>query len=601
MQRTVSLLLSTLILLAAPVASAGNLYVASQESASVLEYSESSGAFVRVVANTVTQGFQIPGGLALRPTDGVLYVTSQASGEIWRYTTATGALITPAFKTGLYGPAGLTFDAAGSNLYFTDPLDSVAETNDSIKKLTAPAGVLSVLGTLVGAHFESVALNGTNVFAADSDLNRIVRFPIAGGSATTVISTGLSQPKAILFRSTTQMLIADCGSDRVLEYVLSGGVWTFLRVVLPASAGVIDPCSLAFAQDGRLTVTGLSSNNVVLVDLTTLAVTTLVASGAGGLGAPTDVLWSGSTLLVASANANDVIYYSSTGAPTGVRARGVSTALDAGLAFRPDGQRLLIASSIANEVVEHDAVSGALLRTFGGVCNFLPVDVAYGPDGRIYVACQGDDSITRINAVTGQSLGVFVLAGSGGLFSPRSLAFGPDGHLYVSSATGEVLKYNGTTGAFLGVFVNTGGNGGGPVDPYGMVFRNGNLYVASYFPSEVKAFNATTGAFISTFVASGAGGLSGPTALDFGSDGNLYVTSQNNDTIRRYSGTTGAFLSVFVGTGSGGLDGPFDLAFRPTAAAPQVPALTPLGCALLVASLAAVALLLVPRSRREVG
>ena len=598
MKRTLSLLLPTLLLLAAPSASAGNLYVASQNSASVLEYAASSGAFVRVVANTVTQGFQLPGGLALRPSDGVLYVTSQASGEIWRYTTATGALITPAFKTGLYGPAGLVFDATGANLYFTDPFDVIAETNDSIKKLTVPGGVLSTIGTLNGAHFESVALSGANLFAADSDLHRIVRFPIAGGSGTSVISTGLSQPKAILFRSATLMLIADCGSDRVLEYQLSGGVWTFLRVVLPASAGVIDPCSLALAPDGRLTVTGLSSNNAVLVDLTTLAVTTLITPGGGGLAAPTDVLWSGSTLLVASANANDVIYFSSTGTPTGVRARGISTALDAGITFRSDGQRLLIVSSLENDVVEHDAATGALLRTFGAVCGFIPIDVAYGPDGKIHVACQGDDGISRIDPVTGQSLGVFVLAGSGGLFSPRSLAFGPDGHLYVSSATGEVLKYNGATGAFLGVFVDVGGNGGGPVDPYGMLFRDGKLYVASYFPSEVRAFHATTGAFLSTFVASGAGGLSGPTALDFGLDGDLYVTSNGNDSIRRYSGTTGAFLSVFVPPGSGSLDGPFDLAFRPTLA-PQVPALSPVGIAALVACLAAAGRLLVRRGRRE--
>ena len=59
------------------------------------------------------QGFQIPGGIALRPSDGVLHVSSQASGEIWRYTTATGALIVPALKTGLYGPRGLAFDASG--------------------------------------------------------------------------------------------------------------------------------------------------------------------------------------------------------------------------------------------------------------------------------------------------------------------------------------------------------------------------------------------------------------------------------------------------------------------------------------------------------
>ena len=224
------------------------------------------------------------------------------------------------------------------------------------------------------------------------------------------------------------MLIADSGSNRVLEYALSGGVWGFSRVVLPASSGVLEPCGLALAPDGRLTVTGCSSNDVVLVDLTTLAVTPLVAPGAGGLGVPKGAVWSGSTLLVASANANDVIYFNSAGSPTGVRARGVSTALDAGIAFRPDGRRLLIVSSLENQVVEHDPVIGlACCGTFGSVCGFLPVDVAYGPDGRGYVACSGDDGVSRIDLVTGQSLGSFVLGGSGGLFSPRSLAFGPDG------------------------------------------------------------------------------------------------------------------------------------------------------------------------------
>jgi DNA-binding beta-propeller fold protein YncE len=572
--------------------------VASQNTTSVLEYASASGAFERVVADTIAQGFQNPGGIALRPSDGVLYVSSQASGEIWRYTTATGALITPALKTGLYGPRGVAFDATGANLFFADPLDVLSETTDSIKKIALPGGALSTVGTSAGAMFCGVAVNGSQVFATDMDGDRVVRFPTAGGAATTVISSGLDEPDGILFRSATQMLIADSGSNRVLEYTLSGGVWSFTRAVLAASSGVLEPCGLALAPDGRLTVTGCSSNDVVLVDLTTLAVTPLVAAGAGGLGAPKGAAWSGSTLLVSSANANDVIYYDSSGHPTGVRARGVSSVLDAGIALSPNGSKLLIVSSLGNEVLEHDAVTGGLLRRFGSVCNFLPVDVAYGPDGLGYVACQGDDSIARIDPNTGASLGPFVLAGTGGLFSPRSLAFGPDQDLYVSSATGEVLEYDGATGSFLGVFVDTGGNGGGPVDPYGLSFRQGKLYVASYFPSEVKAFDASTGAFLSTFVTSGSGGLSGPTALAFGPGGDLYVTSYGNDSIRRYSGATGAFVSAFVGSGSGGLDGPFDLAFEPAPAVIPVPALSAAGQAALIAGLVAVAGLL-SRRRRE--
>src|SRR5262245_48967449 len=448
-------LLAVLLLFAARAASAGGLFVASQNTESVLEYSSATGAFERVLADTVTQGFQNPGGIALRPSDGVLYVTSQAlPHEIWRYTTATGARITPALVTGLFGPRGIGFDASGANLFFADPQTNLVGIANQIKKIALPGGAPSVVGTTAGANFCGVAVNGTQVFAADSDGNRIVRFQTDGSSGTTtVISSGLNEPTGILFRSATQMLIADTGSDRVLEYTLSGGTWSFTRVVLPATSGVQDPYGLALAPDGRLTVTGGASNDVVLVHLTTLAVTPLVAPGAGGLGAPKDAVWSGSTLLVASANTNDVIYYNSSGSPTGVRARGISTALDAGIALSPNGTRLLIASSLENEVVEHDAVTGGLLRTFGFVCNFPPpADVAYGPDGLAYVACQGDDSVARIDPATGNSLGPFVLAQSGGLFFPRSLVFGPDQDLYVTSATGKVLRYDGATGSFLDVF-----------------------------------------------------------------------------------------------------------------------------------------------------
>ncbi len=398
----------------------------------------------------------------------------------------------------------------------------------------------------------------------DSLNGSVVRVPLAGGSDTTVI-TGLVSPGGVLLSTPTEMLVAETNSDRVVEYDLVSGSWVFDRVVLPASAGVNGPSGLALAPDGRLSVVGSLSNEVVAVHLGTLAVSALVTQGSGGLTGAGSAAWGGSTLHLASRSTNSVIQYDTDGAPTGAVARGLSTPADAGMAFAPGGN-LVVASQLNNDLVEYDGQGGGLVRSFFDACPTslaIPFDLSFGTDGHVYVSCPASSGVHRFDGVTGFPLGFFVTGGSGGLVTPRGLAFGPNGNLFVASATGELLEYDGTTGVSIGVFVDAAGNGGGAMDPYGLVFHGGSLFVASFFPSEVKQFDAITGAFVQTFVSSGAGGLSGPTNLAFGPDGDLYVTSYGDDAVRRYDGGDGSFVEVFVASGSAGLSGPIDLEFVP--------------------------------------
>ena len=114
----------------------------------------------------------------------------------------------------------------------------------------------------------------------------------------------------------------------------------------------------------------------------------------------------------------------------------------------------------------------------------------------------------RFGAAPAQSLG--------------AMTFGPDGNL-LAFVPGDVLRFDGTTGASLGSFIPAG-------DPH---------------PGSQNGF------------------------LTFGPDGNLYLTDFDNDRVLRYDGTTGEFVDSFAS--GGGLDGPRGLVFVPEPGAATLP------------------------------
>ena len=188
--------------------------------------------------------------------------------------------------------------------------------------------------------------------------------------------------------------------------------------------------------------------------------------------------------------------------------------------------------------------------------------MVFGPDNNLYVGSLNTNQVLRYDGTTGAFLSPFVTAGSGGLNGPAvdGLIFRPDGRLYVASRNSDsVLRYDATTGAYTDTFVATGS--GGLLQPKGMIFAPDGSLLVSSGTNQVLRYDGTTGAFLSAFVTAGSGGLNTPRSLAFGPDGNLYVASASSSQVLRYSGTTGAFLSTFVAANSGGLSSPGDLLF----------------------------------------
>ncbi len=150
-------------------------------------------------------------------------------------------------------------------------------------------------------------------------------------------------------------------------------------------------------------------------------------------------------------------------------------------------------------------------------------------------------SISVANASINEigNVSTFIGAGSGGISSPKDITQGPDGNIYVANGDNSVIRYNGSTGQFIGTFVTA--NSGGLNNPYGLTFGpDSNLYVASRGTSNsILCYNGTTGAFLDSFVPTASGGLNSPAGVSFGTDGNLYVVSNGSSSILRYEGPSG--------------------------------------------------------------
>lgn len=204
----------------------------------------------------------------------------------------------------------------------------------------------------------------------------------------------------------------------------------------------------------------------------------------------------------------------------------------------------------------------------------------FGPDGDFYVASRDSDEVLRFDGESGAYLGVFVAAGEGPLRAPSVLAFADDGTLFVTGLmSNNVVRYD-ASGNFLSEYVPAGSFG---LDtPRGMVFdASGNLLVTSTpagkdpssAPHEVLRFEGPDGAFPGSplpapgksgaaFVSDTSLTLVNPFGLDFGPDGNLYVASANTGEIHRYDSVTGDFLDTFVPATSFGGANPFFIRFE---------------------------------------
>jgi glucose/arabinose dehydrogenase len=169
----------------------------------------------------------------------------------------------------------------------------------------------------------------------------------------------------------------------------------------------------------------------------------------------------------------------------------------------------------------------------------------FGPDGNLYVSSHlPSNAILRYQGpqdaspgaplpAAGQSGAAFVAPGSGGLVQPYHSLFGPDGNLYVDGGqTPGILRYNGSTGAFIDTFVP--GGRGGLAFGRGMVFDpDGRLYVGDS-GAGVHRYDAQGNYLGDLLVNAVSPTLVEPRGMTFDAQGALLICSLQSNTVVRY-------------------------------------------------------------------
>jgi hypothetical protein len=300
-----------------------------------------------------------------------------------------------------------------------------------------------------------------------------------------LLSSGMAKPQTA---SSVDLFVGSlgncCPSDQSAVLRYNGVTGAFIDTfVSPFSGGLDDPEGMAFGPDGNLYVSSFNTDEILRYNGSTGAfIDSFIPSGSGGL--------DGSQ----------------------------------GLVFGSDGN-LYVASWFTSSIMRYDGQSGAplpspgnlgaIFATGGGLIS--PYDLVFGPDGLLYVSGAESNNIVRFDGLTGSPLGPFVPS----VPEPSGLTFGVDGNLYVSSGNfgTEVLRFDGTTGSPSPSPSHSGAtfaSGGGLDRPRGVRFGpDGNLYVSSFGSDEVLRYTGSTGAFIDAFIPASSGGLNGPRFLLF--------------------------------------------------------------------------------------
>jgi sugar lactone lactonase YvrE len=426
---------------------------------------------------------------------------------------------------GLSGPNSIAFTKDGrlfvSEVFLGDALYEI-----DIKNVDKPDFKPLARGELRRVAEKLGGLNGFEINKDDGFLygplwfkGQAVKINIETG-AVEVLADGFRIPAAANIdpQSRDDLYVLDTGTGSVWKVSLTSKAKRLVATLKPG----LD--NLAFDSRGRLFVTSMTDNGVILVDKVTGASRTIVE---GKLAIPSDIA-------VVSENGKDTVHVADvfsyrtidgqSGAVSDVlRVQGDTHSYPLGISVGP--HNVLLSSWFSNTVEKVDRKTGKLGATLADFT--APVDAVEMADGTLYVAELGSGNLIKV-APDGKERSTVAKE----LRGPAALAKGRDNVLYVTeNAAGAVTQIDVGTGARKVVADGLAGPEGIDVGP------DGKLYVAEVGQKRIVAIDPASGA--KTVIASNLDiGLEsypgGPpmlvtTGVAVGSGGAIYVSSDRRN------------------------------------------------------------------------
>jgi sugar lactone lactonase YvrE/predicted small secreted protein len=539
-----------------------SLYVADRYNQTIRKAVIATGAVTTLAGSTGSSGSADGTGTAARfnepvaiTTDGTnLYVADSLNHTIRKVVIASGAVTTLAGSAGssgatdgtgtearFYYPYGIATD--GTNLYVSDGGNTIRKVVIATGAVTTLAGSAGSSGATDGAgaaarfnNPNGIAIDGTNLYVADSDNNTIRQVVIATGAVTTLAgSAGVR------------------GSSDSTD-----GAGATARFSFP----------FGITTDGtNLYVADSADKTIRKVVIATGAVTTL--AGSAGLSGATDS---------AGAAARFV-------SPQGIAIAGTDlyvTDCDRYILFGPDGFSTIRKVEIATAAVTTPAGGarpGGSTDGTGAAARFYNPRVVTTDGSNLYVTDSENHTIRQVVIATGA---VTTLAGSAGssgsadgtgaaarFNQPRGIT--TDGtNLYVADRNNHIIRNvviaTGAVTTLAGSAGSSGATDGMSAaarfnSPYGITTDGTNLYVTDSYNHTIRKVVIATGAVTTLAGSAGSRGATdgnGAAALfntpnGITTDGtNLYVADFGNHTIRRVVIATGAATTLAGSAGSSG-------------------------------------------------